>query len=169
MTFESLFSGSPFVSPGQTLIRASDLKAIGGLNENLWGVDDFDLWFRLARRGKIFVLSQLSLSYRLHSSNASKNTSKMFYNAVDLIKTQLSQAPANKRSRLSRDAYRWLYNYSGQSAIHDLRIHKFKSFGDALQNTKRLTYFIVPMLRDRTLLRKIARDLMPRALKKSSN
>ena len=169
VTFESLFRGSPFVSPGQTLVRAADLKAIGGLNENLWGVDDFDLWFRLARRGKISVLPRLSLYYRLHASNASKNTSKMFYNALDLIKTQLTENPPNKRPRLSRDAYRWIYSYAGQSALHDLKMNKFKSPKDTLQNIKRFSYFIVPMLRDRTLLRKILQDVMPRALKKSSN
>ena len=164
VTFETLFHGSPFASPGQTLIRAADIKEIGGLNENLWGVDDYDLWFRLSRRGKIAVANQLSLLYRVHPTNASKNAGKMFDNCLGMVKTHLKQAPASQRARLSRNIYRWLYPGLGRRALMDIRIHKLKAFPAVLKDIPYFFYFIIPMLRDRVLLREVVGDFTPKFL-----
>ena len=165
ITFDSLFRGCPFISPGQTLIRAADLKRIGGLNEELWGVDDFDLWFRLLKTETIVTQPRPSLFYRQHATNASNDVSKMFSNILKVVHAQLAQAPAARRAQLSRVAYRWLYSSIGNPALGSLRVHKLTPLPLAKRNLKTLSCFAWPALRDGRLLGKIARDATPNALK----
>ena len=165
ITFGSLFSGCPFVSPGQTLIRTTLLKEIGGLDEKLWGVDDFDLWFRVLQKETISAQPQLSLYYRYHSSNASNDISKMFDNILKVVNKHLPNAPAAKRSQFSRDAYRWLYRCVGQPVVGSIRVHKFSPLPRAVQEFKTLSRFLWPATRDRRLLGKMLQDITPHALK----
>jgi glycosyltransferase involved in cell wall biosynthesis len=74
------------LSPGQALIRASTLRAIGGLDHELWGVDDWDLYLRLARRGEFRFVDRVALHYRLHEQNASRNAIRHFHNAWKAIR-----------------------------------------------------------------------------------
>ena len=161
VTLEHLFCGSPFVSPGQTLIRASHLRQIGGLNPALWGVDDYDLWFRILKHGKITISPKVSLYYRTHAANASKNSSRMFNNSLVLIKAQVADAPRAKRALFSRTIYRWLYYYAGQRMVYNLKIHKLKPFRKATQDLVMLSRLVGPALRDRRLLSQIVKDATP--------
>ena len=81
-------------SPGQTLIRAEALQNIGGFDPKLWGVDDWDLYIRLAAHGSVLFENSLGLHYRLHSANASKNLWQMYQNVrllLDKHKVKLQQ------------------------------------------------------------------------------
>ena len=89
ITIESLFAENPFLSPGQTLIRAHVLHEIGGLNTSIWGADDWDLWFRIIKRNKIVMLERLALFYRLHSGNASKQIARLLMNSCMTIDLHL--------------------------------------------------------------------------------
>ena len=66
------------MSPGQTLIRASALTTISGLDASLWGVDDWDLYVRLAAVGEFVYQPQVALRYRLHGENASRDGWRMY-------------------------------------------------------------------------------------------
>jgi glycosyltransferase involved in cell wall biosynthesis len=68
-------------TPGQTLIRASALRRVGGFDPDLWGIDDWDLYIRLAGVGPILYEDRLALRYRVHAGNASKNIPQMYANA----------------------------------------------------------------------------------------
>lgn len=166
VTFNSLFSGNPFVSPGQTLIRGSCLNQVGGLDENLWGADDFDLWFRLSKCCEIKVLPHISLYYRVHSSNASKDTDRMFYNSLNLIKRHLLYVPISERSQPSKDAYRWLSGYIGRDTVWNLK--ERRNTVTRLKSIKMLSHFIGPSMKDHTLCRKLlgqlCRDILPYSL-----
>ena len=69
-------------SPGQTLIRANTLKAVGGFDPQLWGIDDWDLYIRLAETGPFIFCARPALRYRLHAANASKNLWRMYTNEI---------------------------------------------------------------------------------------
>ena len=169
LTLESLFRGSPFVSPGQTVIRTEALRKIGGLNEKLWGVDDYDMWFQLLKSETIEVRPQLSLCYRYHSANASNNRMKMFHNVLKVVHTELPHARATLRTRLVRETYRSLYPGVGTPAISRLRIHKLSSLSGALQEVKALSHFMLPALRDHKLTGMMLRDCVPNTLKKKKS
>lgn len=61
------------LSPGQTLMRTADVRAIGGFDERIWGSDDWDLYVRLAARGRFVFLPRIALHYRVHDANASRH------------------------------------------------------------------------------------------------
>ena len=78
---ESAFLQQNWITtPGQTLIRASALKQIGNFDPQLWGVDDWDLYIRLAGAGSFLYMRKVALHYRVHKNNASKNLMKMYVN-----------------------------------------------------------------------------------------
>lgn len=77
--------GCPPISPGQALFRTSAMRAVGGLDPNLRGTDDWDLYIRLARLGPILYQSKLALVYRVHAHNASKNFQAMFINGMKVV------------------------------------------------------------------------------------
>jgi glycosyltransferase involved in cell wall biosynthesis len=163
--FESLFRGSPFWSPGQTLIRADALRQVGGLDSRVWGGDDMDLWFRLARRAVIRTIPRLALRYRVHSQNASRNVARMYLNLRAVMESHLRWVAHPDRPRLRRDAYRSLYGYAGHKLLDqmlwDVRVGNISAAG------KKLTCLLTSgaaALRDRALARQICRDLYHRML-----
>lgn len=65
--------GCWLLSPGQSLIRASALHAVGGFDPEIWGADDWDLYIRLAEQGPFHHEDRVALHYRLHQHNASRS------------------------------------------------------------------------------------------------
>lgn len=105
ITHEKLFERCPITSPGQTLVRAERLRAIGGLDETLWATDDWDLLFRLSRMGRIELHDRPSLYYRAHESNASRDKLRWAPNLCRVIQTQLKFAEPGRRRELRHRAY----------------------------------------------------------------
>lgn len=165
VSFEGLFYGNPIVSPGQTLIRASPLREIGGFDQTFWGVDDYDLWFRLARKVKFLLSPRLGIYYRCHANNASKDVSKMQKNTINLFQTQIASAPTNKRALLSRLAQRQLYTWMGAQAIARLRVRKLNPLSLAIQDIRQFSHFLRPALRDPALMKMMIHDSIPHFLK----
>lgn len=60
-------------SPGQATIRMAAVRAIGGFDVTLWGVDDWDLYLRLSDKGEFFFSDEQALFYRVHQGNASQD------------------------------------------------------------------------------------------------
>jgi glycosyltransferase involved in cell wall biosynthesis len=96
---ESLLGGNFIVSPGQVLIRASDLHAIGGFDEKIKGADDWDLWLRLSERGHFKYEEHCALRYRCHAGNASRNTRALFESQMTVLTKHLGATPFSRRWR----------------------------------------------------------------------
>jgi glycosyltransferase involved in cell wall biosynthesis len=109
ITFESLFLANPFISPGQTLIRTDVLKELGGMNVTIWGADDWDLWFRTAKKSRIVMQDRMALYYRDHPGNASKQTARLLKACCLTINLHLQAVPQKLRKNLRHAAYRTLY------------------------------------------------------------
>ncbi len=71
--YDAFLRGCRILSPGQTLIRASALRAVGGFDPEVWGSDDWDLYLRLAKQGEFRHVRRVALEYRLHGGNASRH------------------------------------------------------------------------------------------------
>lgn len=84
---------NPIMSPGQALIRADVLHALGGLDLRIWGADDWDLYIRLAARGEFVYEHRLALFYRYHESNASRDARRMNLNARRVLHKHLGRYP----------------------------------------------------------------------------
>jgi glycosyltransferase involved in cell wall biosynthesis len=119
--FEALFAANPFLSPGQTLIRAELLKRLGGMSTSIWGADDWDLWFRIAKVSKIVMLDRLALYYRLHPANASKQTARLLRACCETVEMHLREVPSTSRNRLRFNCQRTLYDGLGSVLIRAAR------------------------------------------------
>ena len=96
---DAVLGGNFIVSPGQVLIRATDLRAIGGFDEKIRGADDWDLWVRLAQRGAFEYEERCALRYRYHAHNASRNTRAMFEAQMHVLTKHLGRTPFSPQWR----------------------------------------------------------------------
>lgn len=167
ITFDQLFHGNLILSPGQALIRAALLREIGGFNEDLWGTDDWDLWFRAARQSRILVQDRIALRYRTHSSNASRNLRRMLDNSIAVVNRNLELLHPSARPALKQAAYRNLYAYLGAQMIRDTKMKlvqgKLTSAHAVLAGLAR---FVVPAIQDSVLLHEVFQDALPGPLGK---
>jgi hypothetical protein len=121
ITFETLFIANPFHSPGQTLIRATVLREVGGLNSRIWGADDWDLWFRIAKHSTIVMRDEIALYYRLHPQNASKQTARLLRACCETIELHLRALEKHRRNALRRHSQRTIYNGLGSHLVSAAR------------------------------------------------
>lgn len=157
-----LFKGNAFWSPGQTMARTSLVRSIGGFDEGIWGADDLDFLFRLSRVTRVVRLDRLSLFYRLHQQNASKNIERMFHNCVSVLRKQLKEMPHEETALAYRRGYRWLYDYLGCTMVRQLKQRVIRSEVRAvIASLVALQSFLAPSLRDRYLRRAIWTDMVP--------
>lgn len=77
------------LSPGQTLIRTSALRAVGGFDPSIWGSDDWDLYLRLAREGEFIHRRRVCLHYRVHAANASKRAVAHARNHLKVVRRHI--------------------------------------------------------------------------------
>ena len=54
------------------LYRYDDVKKIGGYDEKIRFGEDFDLWLRLGKEGKLYNFSDAFIEYRVHEDNEAK-------------------------------------------------------------------------------------------------
>lgn len=68
---------SPFVHPS-VMFRRADALAIGGYDGATFPAEDYDLWCRLAARGRIANLQQVITCYRVRSSGSITSSKRAF-------------------------------------------------------------------------------------------
>jgi len=158
---EQLAEVGPFFSPGQTLIRRSALEVVGGFDPSIWGADDFDLYLRLAKLGELRYERRLSLHYRLHAGNASKDRKKMLLNSYKVVRRHFP----DERSAIARKAYRWLYLSVGRERVWGVkRAIRTMDIPAMVENVKGLPIFVSAAMRDCVLTKQMLSDLLPACL-----
>lgn len=160
ITFESLFLENPFLSPGQTLIRTALLQELGGMNASIWGADDWDLWFRIAKVREIVMLDRLALYYRIHPGNASKQTARLIAACRATADLHLRDVEESRRhilrSKFQRNVYSGLGSALTRSAGRRLRSGKVLG---AMQSLKGLLPLWPGILFDRDTRSAFVEDL----------
>lgn len=120
-TLESIIVRNPIVSPGQTLIRKSALAAVGGFNESIWGADDWDLYLRLSRLGRLELHLRPTLFYRRHAGNASHHMVRLLRNVLRVLHHHLPAVAPAVRQECYAQARRWIYTVGIRGMVYDLR------------------------------------------------
>jgi GT2 family glycosyltransferase len=91
--------GTFMTSPGQALLRRSALLRVGGFDPEIWGTDDWDLWIRLAQVGPFVYKPVHTLTYRVHRTNASNDSWRMYVNARKVIRKNYGGCPSGAALR----------------------------------------------------------------------
>jgi glycosyltransferase involved in cell wall biosynthesis len=157
------FRGNPVGSPGQALLRKSDLIRVGGYDGSIWGADDLDLWIRLSQLGEIRRYPRPCLLYRQHASNASMDFRRMGINTLKVVSRHIDSSPGQSQGRHRIHAYRFLFRYTGRKLLWEAARHwregQRKEASDALKEVHRV--FRAAILRDP----KLAFSLLHAAIK----
>ena len=127
-------------SPGQTLIRASALASIDGFDRLIWGADDYDLWFRLAKVTRIELWQRVALYYRKHSLNASRDLLRMHQNCEIVLRRHLRTLSFQNRFFYHRVSSRSLYEYLGRQIL-------LQAKSLAVEGNARLGFYKASLLR----------------------
>ncbi len=161
--FCDLFSGNPIISPGQTLIRADLLREIGGMNNRIWGCDDWDLWFRASAKARLIIFDRVGLRYRLHPGNAGNNMDRMLQNSIMVLETHLPALSGQERRTCAREGWHIVSGNFGRPLI---KVIKEKiALGDAhavFAAIGQLRPFLRPAFRDPRILAGFGIELLPR-------
>jgi len=120
-TLESLFTGNPIYSPGQTLIRREALAACGGFREDIWGADDWDLYIRMCKTGRLVLHSRPALFYRRHAGNASRNMVRLLRNVFKVFQTHLADLGPKARRQGKTNTRRWFYLFGLRGPVFEMR------------------------------------------------
>src|SRR5205085_3505113 len=104
----NLNEGCRIATPGQVLIRRSEMEAVGGFDPGCTPCDDWDMWLRLSRRGDFAFVRELVLGYRLHGENVSRAKRKMDH-AHRTVRRKLlaSTEPGSEDRRIACLGYRY--------------------------------------------------------------
>jgi glycosyltransferase involved in cell wall biosynthesis len=101
------------LSAGAVLIRKSALTVVGPWNPGFDGVEDLDMWYRLAGVHPIRYLPKVVLAYRVHGGSISRKREKMRRSAMRVRQEWL--AHGNKEDRqLIRAGYRVIVRQGAQ-------------------------------------------------------
>jgi glycosyltransferase involved in cell wall biosynthesis len=92
--FAALLRGC-FLMPAVTLVRRTHLDAVGAFDEapELRGVEDFDLWLRLAARFPMLYVPGDVAAIRRHGDNLSKNSAAVRSAALRVLQKMRLAAP----------------------------------------------------------------------------
>ena len=74
------------------MMRKSVIQALGGYDPEFEGLEDYELWFRVARSHGVTTLPEVLFRYRVHSGQVTKNPSEKYMTRLRALKSrQLAQ------------------------------------------------------------------------------
>ena len=91
---DNLLWRNPLVPSGAVIQRAA-LDHCGGFDPALPGVEDWDMWLRLAPHGPFLVIPQVLVFYRTHAENLSDRIDRMEASHQALLTKHLGPLPAD--------------------------------------------------------------------------
>jgi glycosyltransferase involved in cell wall biosynthesis len=99
--FESLLQCSSIYAP---LVRADVFRKTGGFDSAMIPGEDWDMWIRIARVGRIIFDPRIHLHYRLHEGSVSRNALRMCRAAHRVVAKNVRDLPPRQRVRVRRAA-----------------------------------------------------------------
>lgn len=98
-TFSMVAAVCKIVPPGLLLFRREALDRIGGMDEDLRQVQDFDFYIRLCRLGDLVFVNEVILEYRRHDANqgARPETARWLRRVVHKAFFSPENSPAHRR------------------------------------------------------------------------
>lgn len=82
------------------LARSADVRAVGGFDSKVDGVEDWDLWRRLAARGPIVKIDQALVSYTDLGDSYSKDLVRVYDTAMTMVRSAVAGLDRRTARRL---------------------------------------------------------------------
>lgn len=92
---EKIICGN-FIGTSTVLVRRQALLDVGGFDESLRSIQDWDLWVRLSSKYESCYLGEPLVRYRVHAKSVSRGTRKTFPNHMKVIDKIFSKNGAGK-------------------------------------------------------------------------
>lgn len=136
--FRSLLFGNHVISMSTTVVRRSIVQRIGALREDLFGPDDWDLWFRVAHVSAIAYLSTPVAGYRIHEDSITAHYApeswlrthrailERVYSDLD-VAAQYGDLRRAAFARLDQRAANLAYAHSRPEVARRYAVHAFRS------------------------------------------
>jgi teichuronic acid biosynthesis glycosyltransferase TuaG len=140
-----------FVPPNSTLIRAEVFQRVGVFDETLKGVDDFDMWYRIARECRCGYLNEVLASWRYKNEQSiSADDTKMIADEAKFYSKFSAQNPLALNGE--KRAYKMLGNrYLAKGEYKEAAEYYAKSGSNKLAHISR---FAGPVFRKLYLVRR---------------
>lgn len=101
---EDLFFSCGIAHPS-VMMRRDAILALGGYDETYNGLEDYELWFRVAERYEISTLPEVLFRYRMHGGQVTKNPSPQFMERIRRLKQRQADRISVTATRAEFDAY----------------------------------------------------------------
>lgn len=72
-----------------SIVRRSTLDKTGLFDERYYGVEDYQMWLRLAMNGMVYHIPEPQFTYRIHGGNLSTNNAKFMESQIPQLKQEL--------------------------------------------------------------------------------
>jgi glycosyltransferase involved in cell wall biosynthesis len=95
--YEELLKSNFIEMISSVLFRRTVLEQVGGFDTNLRVAEDYELYLRIARDYPICCHPAVVAEYRLHQSNASRNSELMLTMTLDVLKSQARHVRGDAR------------------------------------------------------------------------
>lgn len=109
--FRMFLESNPIGGPGSCLIEREAFAASGGFPAGKATAEDYDLWLRLARAGKVIRHTSWVLDYRTHSDNVSQQSEAMLAGTLDVLARLEPSLNRADQARLRRGRARWIHTF----------------------------------------------------------
>ena len=77
--YKKLFTQNIINAASSVMIKKNVFKVSGMFREHMIHVDDYELWFRIAKHFDIYSVDEVLVRYHVHNQNESKNYQEVFY------------------------------------------------------------------------------------------
>ena len=91
--YKDLFFENVIDSPSSVLIKTEVIKTCGTFTESLKSCEDYELWFRIAKKYTIYSINELLVMYRVHQNKMSRKLEIMEFYQIRTLCKALSDAP----------------------------------------------------------------------------
>lgn len=92
--FQHLIRGNS-ICVSSVIVERDLLRAAGGFDERLRSAEDWDLWLRLIRVGRLVGTEEVLTGYRVHAGQMSGRPARMWFWSIVVILKQRSQVGAS--------------------------------------------------------------------------
>jgi|SRR5829696_478892 len=114
----ALLSNNPIGGPSGVLVRAATFEEVGGFDEAFHGLEDWDLWVRIAGTGPAHVSQEALMAYRRHPLNETVTRVDEVTEEFGRLRQKHAAAAAEAGAEFGAD---WLRRWTASRAIAEGR------------------------------------------------